>query len=89
MDDGPICDEAEPDEVDYDPDDDVEMESRAGDIDLSNPQAEDAEVSAINAEKPVVHPKDVWFPGITTQPRFNAKDCPPCRTDSIRTDVKL
>ena len=85
MDDGPVYnpapdDDGEPDEVDYDPDD-IEMESRAGDMDLSNPQAEDAEISAINFENPVVHPKDVWYPGVTTQPRLNAKECPPCRTD--------
>ena len=61
------------------------MESRAGDLDLTDPQAEVTEISSINLENPIVHPKDVWLPGVTTQPRMNAKECPPTREDCDQT----
>ena len=69
---------------DYDPSD-AEIESRAGDMDLADPLAVVAEVFFINAGNPIVHPKDVWHPGVTTQPRLNAQDCLPARKDCDQT----
>ena len=68
------------DEVDYDPDD-IDMGSRAGDVDLSGPLENLDEVAEINAANPIIHPKDVWRPGETVQTRMHAMDCAQPRQD--------
>ena len=67
-------------EVDYDPDD-IDMGSREGDVDLSTAHDDLAEITEINTANPIVHPKDVWLPGITIQPRTHACDCAKPRAD--------
>ena len=66
--------------MDYDPDD-IDMGSRAGDIDLKSPLVNAEEVFEINAANPIVHLKDLWRPGTTVQPRTHALDCAGPRQD--------